>query len=46
MDMTRVRWGFKSKNQMPLFMVWREYWCDGEVVNARVIFNSIRWIGI
>ena len=40
------RWGFKSKKQLPLFMIWEEDWQAGQVVGARVIFNSIRWIGI
>lgn len=40
-----TRWGFKSKNQLPLFMVWREHWIDGDVVYADVIFNSRDWIG-
>ncbi len=43
--MTKVRWGLKSKNQIPLFMVWREFWEDGEVVHANVLFNSYDWIG-
>lgn len=44
--MTRVRWGFKSKTQLPLFMVWREYFDDhGEVVHASVLFTTRDWIG-
>ena len=39
------RWGFKNKNQLPLFMIWDEYWENGEVVYAIVRFNSIDWIG-
>lgn len=44
--MTRIRWGFKSINQLPLFMIWREYWVNGEVSFAEVIFSSRDWIGI
>lgn len=43
--MTKRRWGFKSKNQLPLFMIWEEDWENDEVVYARVIFNSMDWIG-
>lgn len=51
---TKVCWGFKSKTQLPLFMVWREYRtcsfsrcrCDGSCVEfATVLFNSRDWIG-
>ncbi len=35
---SKVRFGFKSKSQLPLFMIWREWWEDGEVVFAEVIF--------
>jgi hypothetical protein len=41
----KVRWGFKSLTQLPLFMVWREYRRGGEVEHATVIFNSADWIG-
>ena len=42
----RVRWGFKSKAQLPLFMVWEEYLdCTG-VYYARVLFNTRDWIFI
>ena len=40
------RWGFKSKTQLPLFMVWEEEWFDGEVIFGTVLFNSRDWIGI
>lgn len=46
-----TRFGFKSKKQLPLFMIWEEYWivaANGrhlEVEWARVIFNSQKWIG-
>lgn len=45
--MTKVirRWGFKSKYQSPFFMVWDEYWDDGEVTGAIVIMNSRDWRG-
>ena len=39
------RWGFKSKNQLPLFMIWEEEWFDGEVIYGTVLFNSRDWIG-
>lgn len=35
---TKIRFGFKSKNQSPLFMVWREYIEDGVIVFAAVIW--------
>lgn len=37
------RWGFKSKKQLPLFMVWDEHWAGGEVVGGHVIVNSMDW---
>jgi hypothetical protein len=43
--MIKTRFGFKSKNQLPLFLVWRECWEDGEVTFAWTIFNSMNWIG-
>lgn len=43
---TKLRFGFKGKNQLPLFMVWKEWWEDGDVVYAKVLFNSMRWIGV
>ena len=43
---TKIRWGFKSRNQLYLFQIWREYWQDGEVVNAKILFSSRDWIGI
>jgi hypothetical protein len=41
----KVRWGFKSRTQLPLFMVWREYRRGDEVEDAVVIFTSADWIG-
>jgi hypothetical protein len=35
----RIRFGFRSKYQMPLFMIWREYWQEEEIVFAEVIFK-------
>ncbi|PYY28324.1 hypothetical protein [Paenibacillus illinoisensis] len=35
---TKIRFGFKSKNQLPLFMVWREWNENGETVFAKVLF--------
>mgnify|MGYP003151546402 CR=1 FL=1 len=36
---TRIGIGFKSKTQLPLFMVWREFWDGGDVIYAYVIFK-------
>lgn len=44
--MVKTRSGFRSKRQLPFFMIWKEEWEDGEVINAWVIFNSRDWIGI
>jgi hypothetical protein len=44
--MRKVRWGFKSKKQLSLFMIWEELWEDGEVFHANVLFNSRDWIGL
>lgn len=44
---SRIKWGFKSQIQLPLLMVWREYYDDwGDVEYAEVLFNSWQWIGI
>ena len=40
---TKIRWGFRSKNQLPWFMVWREYHALGEVVYAKVLFSTVNW---
>lgn len=37
---TKIRFGFKSKNQLPLFMIWKEYIENNEVVHAEVIFMT------
>lgn len=42
---TKLRWDFWGDNQLPLFMVWREYWEEGKVIHAYVLFNSMDWIG-
>lgn len=39
----QYRMGFKGKNQLPLFMIWVEYWDsmdDNTVRDARVIFST------
>ena len=39
----QYRIGFKGKNQLPLFMIWVEYWesmDDNTVLDARVIFST------
>jgi hypothetical protein len=39
---TRIRFGFRGKNQLPLFMLWREYLDEtGEVFYAAVIFEVV-----
>jgi hypothetical protein len=43
---TKRRFGFKNKNQSSLFLIWEEYWVDNEVIFAKVIFDSYRWIRI
>ncbi len=42
----KVRWGFKSKNQLPLFMVWEEFSDSGVVIHANVLFSTLNWIGL
>ena len=38
-----IRWGFKSKTQLPLFMIWREDRNSfGDVEFASVIFTTHR----
>lgn len=37
---TKIKIGFKNENQLPLFMIWREYIENGEVVFAEVILMS------
>jgi hypothetical protein len=36
---SKIRFGFKGKNQLSWFMVWREYWSKDEVVFAKVLFS-------
>ena len=38
MEMEKIRYGFAGPNQLPFFMLWREYWYAGEVVYAEVIY--------
>ena len=35
----KIRFGFKSRNQQAWFMVWREYWQNGQLVHAEVLFR-------
>lgn len=43
---SKIRFGFKSKTQLPIFLVWREeYDMFGDVEYAVVLFNSRDWIG-
>jgi hypothetical protein len=37
------RYGFKSRNQFPLFMIWDEDFENGEFVYACVIFSTM-WL--
>ena len=46
MEKVKRRWSFWSKNQMPFFMVWDEFWDNGRVIHAAVVFNSRRWFGV
>lgn len=39
---SRYGLGFKSSHQLPLIMIWREWWNDGEVTDARVIYSSFK----
>ena len=43
----QTRMAFWSRNQLPFFMVWREYFYGNEqkVIHAVVLFNSLDWIG-
>lgn len=41
----KLRWGFKSKKQLAIFMVWREHIHKGEVEYANVLFTTRDWIG-
>lgn len=36
---TKIKFGFKSKTQMPLFMVWKEYLENNEVIHAEIKFK-------
>lgn len=38
-ETSKLRIGFKGKNQRPLLMVWREYWHRGDVVYAEVLLS-------
>lgn len=39
METTRIRFGFRSKTQSPLFMIWKEYYSkNGEMAFAEVLF--------
>jgi len=47
MTLMIYRIGFRGKNQVPLLLVWKE-WFDansGEIEYASVLFNSLDWIG-
>lgn len=38
-EKTKIRFGFRGKTQLPLFMVWREYINNDEVTFAEVLFQ-------
>jgi len=40
----QIKFGVKSKNQLPLFMIWKEEVLHGEVVMGWVLFNSMDYI--
>lgn len=41
-----LQFAFKSRNQLPFFMVWRVFYDEeGNVVFGEVLFNSQDWIG-
>lgn len=44
-DGIQWRCGFKSKNQKPFFMIWKEEWKNNELQFAWVVFDSRDWIG-
>lgn len=38
---TKIRFGFKSKYQLPFFMMWKEFYDDtGEIEFAAVLFKT------
>ena len=37
---TRYGLGFKSKQQLPLIMLWKEWWWNGEVCDAQVLYST------
>lgn len=38
MKTTKIRIGFRSKNQSPLFMIWKEFYENNELVFAKTLF--------
>lgn len=43
--LTQIRCGFRSKKQLNLFVVWKEFYNEfNEVEFACIIFNSEDWI--
>jgi len=34
----KIRIGFKNKNQLHLFMVWKEYYENNEMIFAKTLF--------
>lgn len=44
MGKSKIRFGFKSKTQLPFFMVWREWYDEnGEVSMGKVLFTTSEW---
>jgi hypothetical protein len=35
---TRLRFGFRGKNESCLFRLWKEYWENDEVIHAETLF--------
>jgi len=43
-ETTRIRFGFKSKRQLPLFMVWKEYYTNGKITGGSVLFSTLNFL--
>lgn len=40
----KVKWGLRNKNQLPLLMVWREYYDHhGDVIDGQCLYSSRHW---
>ena len=36
---TKLCFGFRGEIQLPLFMIWREYWHNNQVIFAKTLFT-------